>query len=141
MDHTSPKEPEEKKWFGVRIVYQYTLSGEPDPATIDAFYQADYAAYEESIILVRAASFEGAYTAAERIGRQNESTYLNHYNQTVTQSYYDAIDCFWLPDSRIKSGSEVYSNIVSTTRSITAAAFIKSMPLSAEGRKHMLMHK
>ncbi|GAB3838353.1 DUF4288 domain-containing protein [Hymenobacter jeollabukensis] len=141
MDQASVKEPKDRKWFGVRIIYRFIISGEPVPSTIDAFYTADYAAYEESIILVQASSFDEAYAAAEHIGRQNESTYLNRYHQTVTQSYYDYIDCFWLPNSTIKSGTEVYSNIVSTTRSITAEAFIESIPLSAEGPKHMLMHK
>lgn len=141
MDGDNPSNPEAQKWFGVRVIYQYTVSGEPDPSTIDTFYQADYAAYEESIILVRATSFDEAYAAAERIGRQNESTYLNRYNQTVTQSYYDYIDCFWLPDSTLKSGTEVYSNIVSSTRNTTAEAFIDSIPLSAEGPKRMLLHK
>ncbi|OON65630.1 DUF4288 domain-containing protein [Hymenobacter sp. CRA2] len=124
MDRPGTSNSEEKKWFGVRIINQYTISGEPNPSAIDAFYEADYAAYEESIIIVHAVSFDEAYAIAEQIGRQNESTYLNRYHQTVKKSYFDSIDCFWLPDSTIESGTEVYSNIISTNRSITTEAFI-----------------
>jgi len=51
------------KYYGVRIIKQIIVEGEPDPTLIDDKFDDDIDEqhFEESIMLVRAQSFEQAY--------------------------------------------------------------------------------
>lgn len=48
-------------WYGVKIIKQLIVEGEPDEMLLDEFYEDDdKQQFEESLMLVRAQSFEHA---------------------------------------------------------------------------------
>ena len=101
-------------WFGVKIVKQIIVQGEPDKNLIDEFYTNDNIKhFEETLVLVRAQSFDHAYKIAETNAKLDDETYPNIYGQIVSWKFIDAVDCF-LIGNEIKSGIEVYSCIHST---------------------------
>ena len=100
------------QYYGVKLVYQMSITGKPIPARIDTYFSDTHTFFEESIVLVYAQSFEHAYTIAECKARKNEEVYLNRYGQTVECKLVDAIDCYLVGDE-IGSGVEVYSSIAS----------------------------
>ena len=52
-------------YYGVKIIKQILVEGEPNPDLIDEYYEEDGGqTFEESIVLVRAQSFEHAYKVA-----------------------------------------------------------------------------
>lgn len=96
-------------WFGVRIVKQIIVQGEPDKNLIDEFFtNDDIKHFEETIVLVRAQSFDHAYKIAETNAKLDDETYPNIYGQKISWKFIDAVDCFLIGD-KIKSGIEVYS--------------------------------
>jgi hypothetical protein len=66
-------------WYGVKIIYINRVLGEPEANLIDENYIAEYVAYEESILLVHADSFNSAYAKAEVIAKETEDDYQNIY--------------------------------------------------------------
>jgi hypothetical protein len=53
-------------WYGVKIIKQIIVEGEPDEKLIDEFYDDDGKQhFEETLMLVRAQSFDHAYKIAE----------------------------------------------------------------------------
>jgi hypothetical protein len=53
-------------WYGVKIIKQIVVEGEPDETLPDEFYEDDgKQQFEESLMLVRAQSFEHAYKVSE----------------------------------------------------------------------------
>lgn len=96
-------------WYGVKIIKQIIVEGEPDKDLIDEFYtNDDEKLFEESIMIVRAQSFDHAYKIAETNANKATNRYLNVYNQQVTWKLIKAVDCFRIYNE-IKSGAEVYS--------------------------------
>ena len=54
-------------WYGVKIIKEIIVKGEPDINLIDEFYEDNNEKYyEESLLLVKAQSFEHAYKIAEK---------------------------------------------------------------------------
>lgn len=105
-------------WYGVKIIKQIIVEGEPDKALIDEFYTADDEKhFEESIVIVRAQSFDHAYKIAETNANKATVCYPNVYNQQVTWKLIKAVDCFRICDE-IKSGAEVYSSFHSTKSNV-----------------------
>ncbi|WP_419884139.1 DUF4288 domain-containing protein [Peribacillus sp. B-H-3] len=76
---------------------------------MDKNYTNTHKTYEESIMLVKAQSFEHAYSIAEKKAKDEEHDYLNPYEETVEWKYVDALDCFHLFDETLKTGTELYS--------------------------------
>jgi hypothetical protein len=98
------------QYYGVKLVYQMSITGKPIPARVDTYFSDTHTFFEESIVLVYAQSFEHAYTISERKARKNEEVHLNPYGQTVERKLVDAIDCYLVGDE-IGNGVEVYSFI------------------------------
>ena len=106
-------------WFGVRIVKQIIVQGEPDKDLIDEFCTSDDVKhFEETMVIVRAQSFDHAYKIAETNAKLDNETYPNIYGQIVSWEFIDAVDCFLIGD-KIKSGIEVYSCFHTTKNNAT----------------------
>lgn len=100
------------QWFSVKLIMESIISGEVEPNNIDMNYTKEYKTYEESIILIRAQSFENAYKIAEGKGKKAELSYINPYGETVNWRFVQAIDCFSLDVDSLYSGAEVYSRFL-----------------------------
>jgi len=95
-------------WYGVKLLHKITISGMPDQNKIDEFFQNTKVFFEESILLVKASSFDNAYHIAEMTAQKDNEVYENKYGQIVNHEFYKSIDCFHLFDSP-KSTVEIYS--------------------------------
>ncbi|AZQ63937.1 DUF4288 domain-containing protein [Flammeovirga pectinis] len=102
--------------YGVKNIYRFSVEGEPDKTLIDSNYEKNYQAFEESIMLVIADSFERAYEIAELKAKKAEDTYTNCYGQTVKYRFIDSIDCYSISENELEDGMELYSNIVSLSK-------------------------
>lgn len=95
-------------WYGVKLLHKITISGMPAQDKIDKFFQDTKVFFEESILLVKAFSFDNAYQIAETTAKKNNEVYENKYGQIVNHKFYKSIDCFHLfvsPESTV----EIYS--------------------------------
>lgn len=110
------------KYYGVKQIYQSRIIGNPIEERIDENYSDYYVFFEESIILVKAQSFEHAYRIAR--SRANEDKYINMYGQTVECKLVDAIDCF-LIDEEPKTGVEIYSSITPVSKGVSAKEYLE----------------
>lgn len=100
-------------WYGVKVLYENIVSDEPKQEYIDCNYSTEVRTLEESIIVVRAQSFEHAWKIAEnKFTKQAEISYENPYGETIKSQLVDIIDTFLLSDDPIESGTEVYSRIL-----------------------------
>lgn len=102
-------------WYSVKLLYRITIFGKPEKSKIDEFYHDIHEFYEESVILVKAASFDEAYQLAENEAQKRSDAYENKYGQTVKYEFHESIDCYHLFDSP-QSLTEVYSTIFSITQ-------------------------
>lgn len=100
------------QWFSVKLIMESIISGDVEPNTIDMNYTKEYKTFEESIILIRAQSFEDAYKIAEGKGKKAELSYINPYGETVNWRFVQAIDCFSLFVDSLYSGTELYSRFL-----------------------------
>ena len=111
-------------YYGVKIIKQIIVEGEPDPNLIDEYYDDDdKQLFEESILLIRAQSYERAYKLAQKVATKDETPYPNKYGQSVVWKFIKAVDCFELLGA-IKSGAEVYSCLHTTDKRVTADEFL-----------------
>ena len=118
-------------WYGVKIIKQIVVSGEPDVNLIKAaekrgldYVEDSKQEFEELIILVKAQSFDHAYKTAEKITNNDNEKYLNIYGQEVEWKFIDAVDCFNLFDNILRTGTEFYSCIHSTDKETSPEEFI-----------------
>ena len=112
-------------FYGVKIIKQIIVEGEPDPNLIDEFYEDDdEQLFEESLLLVRAQSSDHAYKIAKKKTIEHEEPYLGKYGQQVLWKFIEAVDCFEMLDE-LKSGAEVYSCLHTTDKNETASGFIE----------------
>lgn len=111
-------------WYGVKLLFRSTISGEPEPDMVDQNYTDSCQTIEESIILVRAQSFNHAYRIAEKKAVERETEYTNPYGQTVRWTFMEAIDCFRIYDETLYSGMEVYSRFISAPVCMGTEEFI-----------------
>ena len=111
-------------WYGVKLLFRSTISGQPEPDTVDQNYTDTYQTIEESIILVRAQSFNHAYKIAEKKACERETEYSNPYGQTVHSTFMGAIDCFRIYDEALYSGMEVYSRLIRVPKQMDTKEFI-----------------
>lgn len=100
------------KWFAVKLLFESFITGEPSPDTIDENYSTDFKNLEESIILVKAQSFDQAYRLAEKKAKDAEIVYQNPYEETVKCQLIKALDAFELFDDELISGTELYSRFI-----------------------------
>jgi len=111
-------------YYGVKIIKQILIEGEPDPNLIDETYEDDdEQTFEESVMLVRAQSFDHAYKIAEKKTQQYEEPHTNPYGQQVTWKFIAAVDCFSILEEPV-SGTEVYSCFHITDKNVTAKDFL-----------------
>lgn len=96
------------QWFSVKLIFENIISGKPEPDTIDKNYTNSYRNFEESIIIIKAQSFDQAYKIAEKKARQMELEYTNPYGELVKMKFVQAIDCFSISDETLSTGAEVY---------------------------------
>lgn len=121
------------KWYGVKIIKQIIVTGEPDQKLVNEAsekYGLEYVEdgnqdFEESIMLVKAQSFEHAYKIAEKKSSDSSSKYTNIFGQEVEWRFLEAVDCFEIIDE-LKSGTEVYSCFLTADKAITAEDFLKN---------------
>lgn len=113
------------QYYGVKIIYQAVVLGDPLPGRIDEEYSNTHTFFEESVILVHAQSFDHAYNMAEERAKGHEQTYRNSYGQTVEWKFIDAIDCF-LIDDEIKNYGELYASITPVEKETTPKAYLMS---------------
>lgn len=106
------------EWYAVKLLYESIISGNPNPETIDENYTNTYKTFEESIMLVKAQSFEHAYSIAKKKAKDEEMNYLNPYEELVEKKFVDALDCFILIDEKLQSGTELYSRFLHVPKDI-----------------------
>lgn len=121
------------KWYAVKNLYESVITGEPTKSKVDENYTDRFKIYEESIMLVKAKSFNKAYKLAEKKAKKAEFNYYNLYDEFVEYKYVDSLHCFWLFDDIIKSGTEVYSRLIHVPKGVNAeevkkAYFPESLP-------------
>jgi hypothetical protein len=112
------------EWYSVKLIFENIISGEPEPNTINKDYTNIYKTYEESIIIVKAQSFDHAYKIAEKRALQNEIEYTNPYGQLVKCKFVEAIDCYLIGDEAICTGVEVYWRLLRVDKNIDKEEFL-----------------
>lgn len=111
------------EYYGVKLIFQATITGDPIPERIDENYSDTHTFYEESIRLVHAQSFDHAYSIAERMGLAYKDEYINVYGQTVTWELVEAINCYRVGD-KIANSEEVFSSISPRQKEITPSKYL-----------------
>ncbi|MCM3118845.1 DUF4288 domain-containing protein [Neobacillus sp. MER 74] len=105
------------EWYAVKLLYECIITGKPNPETIDENYTDAHKTYEESIMLVKAQSFEHAYSIAEKKAKNNEIDHLNPYEERVQWQFVDTVDCFIIIDD-LETGAELYSRFLRVPKNI-----------------------
>lgn len=95
-------------WYGVKLLHKIIIFGMSEQDKIDEFFHDTKIFFEESILLVKASSFDEAYQIDETTAQKDNEVYENKYGQKVKHEFYKSIDCFHLFDSP-KSTIEIYS--------------------------------
>lgn len=127
-------------WYGVKIIKQILVEGEPDKMLLDEFYEDDGKQdYEESLMLVRAQSFEHAYKVSEEKAKKDNDFYPNMYGQQVAWKFVEAVDCFLILDE-LKSGAEVYSCFHTTAKGMTTDEFLNLWFNNSDNGCHKARH-
>jgi hypothetical protein len=111
------------EWYAVKLIYEFIITGEPNPEKIDEEYHTDKM-YEESIMLVKAQSFNHAYSIAEMKAKESEYDYISPYDEKVYYKFAEAIDCFHLFDEELETGTELYSRFLNVSKDISRDEFI-----------------
>ncbi|MDQ7095864.1 DUF4288 domain-containing protein [Desulfosporosinus sp. PR] len=93
------------------MLFESTISGEPNKDKIDEHYDSQHKLYEEQIVVIRAQTSEHAYRQADKMAKENEMEYHNPYGQLVKCKFVDSLNCQRLYDGEIKSGTEIYSRL------------------------------
>lgn len=112
------------EWYGLKLIYENIISGEPKPNTLNKDYNDKNKTYEESIIILKAQSFEHAYKIAEKKALQNEYEYTNPYGQLVKHKFIEGIDCYLIGDEALCSGVEVYWRLLRVDKNIDKEEFL-----------------
>ncbi|WP_169907772.1 DUF4288 domain-containing protein [Priestia abyssalis] len=113
------KMSKEWEWYAVKLLHECNISGTPSPETIDKNYSNTHKTYEESIILVKAPSFDQAYVTAEKEAKEAEVDYLNPYDEMVEWKFVESLDCFKLLDEKLQSSTELYSRYLRVPKDIS----------------------
>jgi|SRR4051794_7222775 len=89
---------EQQKWFAACLLMESLVDSGPPKEKL----------FEETIVLVRAATDADAAQKAERFGRDAEHEYQNTYGETVRWVFRELLDLKELIDEAIGDGTEVY---------------------------------
>ncbi|MFB2346678.1 DUF4288 domain-containing protein [Priestia megaterium] len=109
---TTNSEELDAQWYGVKVLYKHLIVGKPNPEKIDENYE-EHQIFEESILLIKAQSFDQAYEIAEKKAKECEDSYTNVYDQTVKFQFIESLDAFLLfEEDEFPSGTEVYSRFL-----------------------------
>jgi hypothetical protein len=111
------------QWFSVKLIFENVISGEPEPDTIDKNYTNNYKTYEESIVLIKAQSFDSAYKIAEKKAREMEMDYTNPYGELINHKFIEAISCFSIIDE-LSTGAEMYSRVLRVPKPVDTGDFL-----------------
>ncbi len=106
---------DEMSWYGVKLLHKSTVSGKPVQDRMDEFYRDTTEFFEESVLLVKAISFDDAYRIAEAAARENNEDYENKYGQRVITEFFELLDCFRMTGCP-ESATEVYSTFFAKKR-------------------------
>ena len=135
------------EWYGVKILLECVIKGEPSVDTINNNCPIKSKSYEESIVLVKAQSFEHAYALTEK-KYIDETSYNNCYDQLVEWKFVRFLDAFNLSDENLKSGTELYSRFLhvpttSSTDEVIEWYYPETQESDEEGMdyKFTMMHK
>ncbi len=112
------------EWYAVKVLYESVVSGNPSPEKVDEDYYEEFDMYEESIMLIKAKSFDHAFSIAESIAIKSEHSYKNMYDEDVKKRFIEIIDCYNLIDDNIKSGTEIYSRFLNVPTGIPTKKII-----------------
>ncbi|MGK7377622.1 DUF4288 domain-containing protein [Planococcus sp. 1R117A] len=107
------------EWYAVKVLYECIISGDPASETLDRNYSNTEKTFEESILLIKASSFDQAYDLAEKEAKQHEIDYLNPYDEKVVWKFVESIDCFQMFDRKLQIGTELYSRLLHVPKGIT----------------------
>ncbi|MQR85523.1 DUF4288 domain-containing protein [Bacillus megaterium] len=109
---TTNSEELDFQWYGVKVLYKYLIVDKPNIEKIDENYE-EHQIFEESILLIKAPSFDQAYEIAEKKAKEYEDSYINVYDQTVNFQLIESLDAFLLcEEDELPSGTEVYSRFL-----------------------------
>jgi hypothetical protein len=112
------------QWYSVKLIFEFFISGMTNAAKLDKNHTTNNKTYEESIVLVKAQSFDHAYKIATRNAKLIESEHKNPYGESVQCRFVEAIDCFVVGDGELKSGSEIYSRFIRVPLSTKTKDFL-----------------
>lgn len=98
------------EWYSVKFLSKITITGEPDRDRMDDHFSDTRLYFEESVVLVRADSFDHAFVLAVNNAKKEYSAYENKYGQKVTWEFDRTLDCFRLPEAP-GSFAKVYSTL------------------------------
>jgi hypothetical protein len=112
------------QWFSVKLIFENIISGKPEPDTIDNNYANNYKTYEESLVLIKAQSFDHAYKIAEKKAREMEMNYTNPYGELINYKFVEAIDCFSINEETLCTGVEIYSRFLTVPKPSDTDDFI-----------------
>jgi hypothetical protein len=112
------------EWYAVKLLYECIITGTPNPETIDENYTNTHKTYEESIMLVKAQSFDHAYSIAEKKAKGEEIDYVNQYDELVEWKFVEVLDCFILIDEKLQSGTELYSRFLRVPKDVSREKII-----------------
>ena len=107
----SKKRESSWSWYAVKLLYESTITGEPNKEKIDDHFSNEFKLYEERIIVIRAQSSDHAYKKADEVAVKDEMEYKNPYDQLVKSRFVNSLNCQELFDNEIKSGTEIYSRL------------------------------
>jgi hypothetical protein len=111
------------QWFSVKLIFENVISGKPEPDTIDKNYTNNYKTYEESIVLIKAQSFDSAYKIAEKKAIEMEMDYTNPYGELINHKFVEAISCFSIIDE-LSTGAEIYSRFLRVPEPVDTGDFL-----------------
>ncbi len=100
--------------YGVKVIFTYSV--EPDNRIF----------YEESIYLIGAESFDGAYKKAEEYTKDFDMEHINPKGQKVKTEKIDFIDCFLAFDEE-DGVHEIYSTTFKNKSSLSEEDFYKAI--------------
>lgn len=130
----------ESDWFGVKLLRKFTILGIPEKSKIDEFFHDANEFFEESVLLVKASSFDDAYQIAEMTAQKDNCIYENKYGQMVKNEFFESIDCFHLFDSP-QSSVEVYSTFFLKRQNDDEQTVLdKRYDCCTTEEKHLLRH-
>lgn len=113
--------------YAVKLLFESVHSGEPNPTKMDEDYEKDCdTLFEESIILVKAHSFEEAHALGEQIAIQSEHTYDNMYGEQVTWTFRKLLHVFELDETPFETGKELYARFLHVKKNETVNTVVKA---------------